>query len=191
MGRIGLREAVEVLERFIDASDRTRLRESSIAGFTQLLKLARARQDSGVECPCDCSGYPSPAVTVDLVVEDGDGRILLVRRGRDPYKARWALPGGYVECGENVLESARREAREETGLEVEIEGLVGVYSDPGRDPRGHTVSITYRARVDGDAVPRGGDDAAEAGFFHPEEIEGMELAFDHNAVIRDYLEARR
>lgn len=124
-----------------------------------------------------------PLVTVDAVVEQQD-RVLLVRRGREPFRGSWALPGGFVEYGERTEEAVAREVMEETGVAIELEGLLGVYSDAHRDPRGHVVSICYVAKGHGE--PRGGSDAAEARFFPLEALEGMSLAFDHAGIIRDY-----
>ncbi|MEK6977428.1 MAG: NUDIX hydrolase [Candidatus Hydrothermarchaeota archaeon] len=124
-----------------------------------------------------------PLVTVDAVVEQQD-RILLVRRGREPFRGAWALPGGFVEYGESTEEAAAREVMEEADVAIELEGLLGVYSDPHRDPRGHVISICYVARGRGE--PMGGSDAAEARFFPLEALEDMSLAFDHAGIIRDY-----
>ncbi|MEM2534555.1 MAG: NUDIX hydrolase, partial [Candidatus Nezhaarchaeales archaeon] len=82
-----------------------------------------------------------PLVTVDGVVVRSVGSIVLVRRRRPPYEGYWALPGGFVEYGETVEEAVKREVEEETGLIVDIKGLIGVYSKPDRDPRGHVISI--------------------------------------------------
>ena len=123
-----------------------------------------------------------PRLTIDSLIRDITGRLLLIRRGRPPFEGTWALPGGFVEYGETTEEACVRETREETGLAVEIEGLAGVYSRPDRDPRGHTVSVVYRCRaVDGDI--RGGDDAAEARWFTPDELPGIALAFDHAEIV--------
>jgi len=124
-----------------------------------------------------------PLVTVDAVVEQQD-KILLVRRGKEPFQGAWALPGGFVEYGESTEEAAAREVMEETGVAIEVEGLLGVYSDPRRDPRGHVISICYVAKGCGE--PRGGSDAAEARFFPLDALDGMSLAFDHAGIIRDY-----
>lgn len=124
-----------------------------------------------------------PLVTVDAVVEQQD-RILLVRRGREPFRGAWALPGGFVEYGESTEEAVVREVMEEADVAIEVEGLLGVYSDPRRDPRGHVISICYVARGRGE--PKGGSDAAEARFFPLDALEGLELAFDHAGIIRDY-----
>ena len=128
--------------------------------------------------------HRNPALTVDGVLIE-DGRILLIRRGREPFKGKWALPGGFVEYGERVEDAIIREFREETGLETEIAGLLGVYSDPDRDPRGHTVSIVYLLRRKGGEM-KGGDDASEARFFPLDNL--PEMAFDHEKIIRDAVE---
>ena len=125
----------------------------------------------------------TPKLMVDVVVPSEEGRILLVRRGSDPYEGYWALPGGFVEVGETLETAAVREAGEETGLEVEIVRLVGVYSDPGRDPRGHNVSCAYLARAR-DGEPSAATDAVEASFLDPSTVE---LAFDHKKIIADAL----
>ncbi|RMG15336.1 MAG: NUDIX hydrolase [Deltaproteobacteria bacterium] len=122
----------------------------------------------------------TPALTVDIVIET-DGGIVLVER-RFPPRG-WALPGGFVDCGERVAEAARREAREETGLEVELTDLLGVYSDPKRDPRRHTVSVVFLARAEG--TPEGGDDAAAARVFPLERLPDP-LCFDHRLIVDDY-----
>lgn len=131
-----------------------------------------------------------PRVTVDAWIEDDRGRILLVRRGRPPFKGRWSLPGGFCEWGEKTEESCAREAEEETGLTVRIGSVLGVYSDPRRDPRGHTISILYEARPIGGSA-RGGDDAAEARWFTVSEISSLDLAFDHGEIVRGQLARRR
>ncbi len=125
-----------------------------------------------------------PDLTVDAVVER-DGEILLVRRGNPPFEDRWALPGGFVEYGESLEEAVKREVLEEAGLGIEIKGLLGVYSEPGRDPRGHVVSVCYIAEA-GEGSEEGGSDAKEARFFSMGGIERDELAFDHAKIIEDY-----
>lgn len=125
-----------------------------------------------------------PAVVVDAVVEKG-GDILLIRRKNPPYEGRWALPGGFVEYGERVENAVKREILEEAGVKIEITGLLGVYSDPSRDPRGHVVSVCYTATTVDEV--KAGSDAAEARFFAPEGIDMDKLAFDHHSIIRDYV----
>lgn len=122
----------------------------------------------------------NPFPTVDVVVET-DGGVVLVER-RNPPRG-WALPGGFVDYGETVEDAARREVREETGLEVELTALLGVYSDPARDPRQHNLSVVYVGRAHG--TPRGGDDAARAEVFDPEALPAP-LCFDHERILADY-----
>ncbi len=127
-----------------------------------------------------------PRVGVDVVILKG-GRVVLVRRGNPPFRGRFALPGGFLEPGETVEQGARREAREETRLRIVLTGMVGVYSEPGRDPRGPVVTIAFRARPVSGTL-RGGDDAAEAKWFPAERP--PPLAFDHRKILRDALRGR-
>jgi len=122
----------------------------------------------------------TPALTVDALITDPTRGVVLVRRRNPPFAGSWALPGGFVEAGETCETACRREAREETGLDVEIVACLGVYSAPDRDPRGHTASAVYLCRVAG-GVLAGGDDAAEARWFA--ELDGVTLAFDHADVL--------
>jgi 8-oxo-dGTP diphosphatase len=130
----------------------------------------------------------TPEVTVDLVIEleDRAGRPIVVIRRRHPPPGH-ALPGGFVDIGETVEHAAMREAREETGLEVTLRELLGVYSDPARDPRGHSVAIVYVATATG--VPVAGDDAAGVIITDPEQ--SPPLIFDHGKILADYLARRR
>jgi 8-oxo-dGTP diphosphatase len=125
----------------------------------------------------------APRPTVDLIIEMTGG-IVLVERRFPPHG--WALPGGFVDAGERVAEAARREAREETGLEVTLTDLLGVYSDPGRDARGHTISTVFIGRADG--PPRAGDDAAQARVFPRDAL--PPLVFDHPTILADYARYR-
>lgn len=133
-------------------------------------------------CGRDLAFYKNPKPTVDAIIEVAGQGIVLVRR-RD-FPAGWALPGGFVEYGESVEDAARREAREETGLEIHLRGLLGVYSKPGRDPRGHTVSTIFVATASG--MPHAGDDAASVGIF-PIDRFPNDMAFDHAEILQDYL----
>lgn len=129
----------------------------------------------------------TPEIAVDVVIEllDRPGRpIVLIERKWPP--AGHALPGGFMDIGETVEETARREAREETGLDVRLTRLLGVYSDPARDPRGHTVSIVFVGTATG--VPRAGDDAGSVLIADP--ADPPALAFDHGRILADYLALR-
>ena len=132
--------------------------------------------------------YRQPALTVDAVVFDGLGRLLLIRRRNSPFKGRYALPGGFVEYGETVEMAAARELMEETGIGPSSQRLIGVYSEPKRDPRGHTVSIAYLMQV-GKAAPKAGDDARAAEFVS--DWRSKRLAFDHNKIVSDALKLMR
>jgi len=128
----------------------------------------------------------TPLLAVDIVILCGSG-LVLIRRDNPPYEGRYALPGGFVEVGESTEEAARREAREETGLEVEIRALVGVYSKPDRDPRGHVVSVCYLGR--GSGCLMAGSDARSAQIFPLDRL--PDLAFDHRIIIDDALHLRQ
>ena len=126
-----------------------------------------------------------PFVAVDGVVIK-QGRILLITRKNEPYKGKHALPGGFVEYGETVEEACIREVEEETGLKVKIKGLIGVYSDPKRDPRGHVISIAFLCEPIGGTVSASSDASTAKWIPLREVIEGRkELAFDHSQIIRD------
>jgi 8-oxo-dGTP diphosphatase len=128
----------------------------------------------------------TPLLAVDVIVELGTpARVVLVHRRHPP--PGWAIPGGFVDVGETLAQAARRELREETSLEVELTELFGCYSDPARDPRGHTVTVVFIGRARG--VPRAGDDAGEVALFDPAAL--PEMAFDHARILGDYLELRR
>ncbi len=122
----------------------------------------------------------TPVLTADAVILDPEEGVVLIRRGHPPFQGCWALPGGFVEVGESCAQACVREAREETGLEVEPVALLGVFSRPDRDPRGHTVSSVFVCRVVGGRLACG-DDASDARWFG--DLTGVELAFDHADVL--------
>ncbi|MEM3399623.1 MAG: NUDIX hydrolase [Candidatus Micrarchaeia archaeon] len=132
-------------------------------------------------------GKRRPFLVVDAIIVDGE-RVVLVRRKNPPFAGKWALPGGFVEYGETCEKACIREVKEETGLDVEILDLVGVFSDPARDPRGHTVSVAYQCRKSGGRL-KGSDDATEARWFDIKDL--PELAFDHELIMRGFLEKAR
>ena len=137
------------------------------------------------KCGTEVIRYVSPVPTVDVVIEvepeTGGKGIVLIYRRNEPRA--WALPGGFVDYGETLEEAAGREAREETGLEVESLAQFHAYSDPKRDPRRHTISTIFIAQAKG--KPRPGDDAERAGVFTEESLPPG-LAFDHGEILRDY-----
>jgi 8-oxo-dGTP diphosphatase len=122
-----------------------------------------------------------PPIAADVIAEIGTNIVLIERRN---FPFGWALPGGFVDVGERVEDAAVRELREETTLDVELRALLGVYSRPDRDPRGHTVTIVYVGRAHGE--PRAADDAKGIGLFPPD-APPAPLAFDHAEIIADYL----
>lgn len=129
----------------------------------------------------------TPLVTVDIIIEmrdRPDRLIVLIERKYPPHG--WALPGGFVDVGERLETAALREAREETSLVVELQGLLGCYSDPARDSRGHTVSAVYVANARGE--PQARDDARSLICVSPGAC--PPLAFDHALIIEDYLRYR-
>ena len=127
------------------------------------------------------SGYQIPSLTVDAIIKYEKG-IILIKRDNEPFKGDWALPGGFVEYGEKVENAVKREAKEETGLDVAIKDLVGVYSEPDRDPRRHTVSICFLVEGKGDL--NAGSDASTAIKKSFNQIP-QNLAFDHGKMIKD------
>lgn len=130
------------------------------------------------------SEYRSPAPTVDVIIELGgaDGGIVLIERKNPP--PGWALPGGFVDYGETLEQAAVREAKEETSLDIALVRQFHAYSDPDRDPRGHTITMVFVATAEG--VPQARDDARAVAVFPPEEVR-VPLAFDHRKILDDYI----
>jgi 8-oxo-dGTP diphosphatase len=132
--------------------------------------------------------YKNPTPTVDVILER-DSKILMVRRKKDPFKDRLALPGGFVNEGETVEDAMKREAMEETSLEVHPTDILGVYSDPRRDPRKHIVTVVFVGIIVGGEISAR-DDAASIEWVQIESIDQLEeqklLAFDHAQILRDY-----
>jgi 8-oxo-dGTP diphosphatase len=130
----------------------------------------------------------TPLLAADCVVVDRDRGVLMVQRKNPPYKGCLALPGGFVEMGETVEQAARRELAEETGMEATKLSLVGVYSKPGRDPRGHVCSVAFLADVER-AEAKAGDDAEAVAWI--KNFDDIEIAFDHREIITDALKLIR
>lgn len=126
----------------------------------------------------------NPLPTVDIIIEINDG-IVLIKRKNPPEG--WALPGGFVDYGESLETAAIREAKEETGLDIQIIRQFHTYSDPSRDPRHHTISTVFIAKANG--LPVAGDDAANAKIFNKSNLPGK-IAFDHRNILEDYFQRR-
>jgi 8-oxo-dGTP diphosphatase len=133
-------------------------------------------------CGADVTVYRNPVPTVDIIIHDPVLGVVLIARKNPPFG--WALPGGFVDYGETVEHAAVREAEEETGLEVVLTGLLGVYSNPDRDPRQHTMSVVFSAMAKDLTIIAAGDDAGEAKFFTLDSL--PELAFDHGEILADF-----
>jgi 8-oxo-dGTP diphosphatase len=126
----------------------------------------------------------TPKVVTDALILTEDGKIVLVKRKGEPFNGFYEIPGGFVEYGETVEAACVREAFEETGLKVEIVRLLGVYSDPKRDPRGHTAGVAYICRRVGGSM-RGSDETEDVRTFSKDEIRKLKLAFDHAKILKD------
>jgi 8-oxo-dGTP diphosphatase len=185
------RHAWDVLQRISDnaGGDVVRSsrggREGGVSELTELGEKILAEYDgkAGSLESQIANEWRKPSLTADAVVVEGD-RILLIRRGRDPFKDSYALPGGFVEYGERLEECVARETKEETGLECEVVRLLGVRSDPDRDPRGHFVTAVYLMRPKGGRL-KAGDDAKEVKWFSVDEVPPM--AFDHGDIVSEFV----
>jgi 8-oxo-dGTP diphosphatase len=134
------------------------------------------------------SEHRNPVPTIDIILQKGSD-ILLIKRKNDPFKDYLALPGGFVNEGESVEDAAKREAREETSLEIEPIDILGVYSNPKRDPRGHIMTVVFVGIIlSGSSRPE--DDSAEIEWVHLDETQNKKLAFDHKQILSDYSEWR-
>ncbi len=128
----------------------------------------------------------TPLLAVDIVTFLGEDKIVLIKRAESPFKGLYAIPGGFVEYGENVEDAAVREMKEETGLDVKLLGIIGVYSKPDRDPRGHVVSIAYLAEAVGGSL-KPSTETKEVKAFKIDEVP-ENLAFDHKDILEDGVE---
>ena len=129
--------------------------------------------------------YRNPFPTVDIVIELDKHGIVLIKRKNPPFG--WAIPGGYVDYGESFEDAAIREAYEETDLRVKLKRQFHVYSDPARDPRGHTVSLVFIASASG--IPKAKDDATDIGVFYRDNLP-YPIAFDHETILNDYFNGK-
>lgn len=129
-----------------------------------------------------------PSVTTDTIVIRGEGitrQVLLIKRKRDPFKNCWAFPGGFTEEGETLEQSAARELKEETGVDCQFLSQFKAFGDPGRDPRGRTITIVFYAYVDEDTEAVADDDAAEVDWFDLNRLPA--LAFDHAKILEEFI----
>lgn len=134
-------------------------------------------------CGKVCSCYRNPAPTVDVVIYAPDKGIVIIERRNEPYG--YALPGGFIDYGEQAERAAIREMKEETSLDVRLVGLLGVYSNPQRDPRRHTISTVFVGEAMAPDLLAAGDDAREARFYHLDNLP-RPLVFDHSRIIADF-----
>lgn len=130
------------------------------------------------------SNHKNPFCTVDVIIEITDGIILVNRKNPPPG---WAIPGGFVDYGESLEDAVQREAKEETGLDIQLIRQFHTYSDPERDPRHHTVSTIFIAKAEG--KPKAGDDAKEVGIFTKHTLP-KDIAFDHRQILEDYFDKK-
>ena len=134
--------------------------------------------------------YRNPIPTVDTIIQKGS-EVLLVERKKDPFKQTMVLPGGFINEGELAEDAAIREVKEETSLDIELENILGVYSDPSRDPRGHIMSTVFIGKISDKSdnkEPIAGDDAATTKWVDLESIEEETLGFDHQKILMDFKE---
>jgi 8-oxo-dGTP diphosphatase len=132
-------------------------------------------------CQNEIEMYQNPIPTVDIIIEINSQGVVLIRRKNPPYG--WAIPGGFVDYGESLEAAARREAEEETSLEITSLRQFHTYSDPRRDPRHHSISTVYVAKAVG--TPAAKDDALEIGIFKRSDLP-EDIAFDHRQILEDY-----
>jgi 8-oxo-dGTP diphosphatase len=128
--------------------------------------------------------YRNPTPTVDVILQR-DSKVLMIRRKKDPFKGQLALPGGFVNEGETAEDAMKREAMEETSLEVEPIEILGIYSDPKRDPRKHILTVAFVGIIVG-GTDKAGDDAESIEWVELADIERKQIAFDHAMILCDY-----
>ena len=137
--------------------------------------------------------YKNPTPTVDAIIQE-NSQILLVKRKKEPFKGYLVLPGGFVNEGERVEDAAKREIKEETSLDIELIDILGVYSEPERDPRGHIMSTVFIGKISkssdkADAIAQ--DDAVAIEWLNFESVDNTRIGFDHKKIITDYTKWRQ
>jgi 8-oxo-dGTP diphosphatase len=135
--------------------------------------------------------YKKPSLTVDILIFDkkNNKNFILIKRKNNPFKGHWAIPGGFVDYGESVEDAATRESKEETMVDISLTELFNVYSEPNRDPRGHTVTIVFLAIGDIN-MKKPSSDALEAEIFSKDDIDDLKIAFDHGKILHDIFEKK-
>lgn len=128
--------------------------------------------------------YKKPSITVDVVILNKNKEFILIKRKNSPYKNYWAIPGGFVEYGETVERAAIREMKEETNIDVDLENIIGVYSDPDRDPRGHTITVAFYGFGNIKNM-KADSDAKDIDIFSYDDLDNITLAFDHEKILKD------
>ena len=134
--------------------------------------------------------HKNPTPTVDTIIHQ-DSKVLMVKRKKDPFKEKMVLPGGFINEGETVEDAAVREVKEETSLDVELDNILGVYSDPSRYPRGHIMSTVFIGKISDKSdkkEPMAGDDAAAIKWVDLASIDEENMGFDHKKILMDYKE---
>ena len=134
--------------------------------------------------------HKNPTPTVDTIIQKGT-KVLLVERKKDPFKQMMVLPGGFINEGERAEDAAIREVKEETSLDIVLDNILGVYSDPSRDPRGHIMSTVFIGKISNKSdkkEPIAGDDAATTKWVDLVSIEEEQFGFDHKKILMDYKE---
>ena len=125
-------------------------------------------------------------LTVDAIIEDQEGNVVLIKRKYPPFQNYYALPGGFIKEGEKPVEAVIREVKEETNLDIKVESKIGIYTEEGRDPRGNVHTTAYKCRIIGGVSDlRGGDDSKDAELIPITELQNIELAFDHKKILSD------
>jgi 8-oxo-dGTP diphosphatase len=148
---------------------------------------------------CDkLAEYKKPSLTVDIIIfnesrdngiingidENNKNEFVLIKRKNEPFKNHWAIPGGFVDYGETIENAAIREAKEEVGIDVKLKKLLGAYSEPKRDPRGHTITMVYLAIGNFKEI-KPDSDATDAKIYSFDDIKSMKIAFDHSKILVD------
>ena len=133
--------------------------------------------------------YKNPGHTVIIIIEKNDC-LVIIKRNIDPYHGSLMFPGGFVEYNETVEHAAERESMEEAGVKIKLKEILGVYSDPKRDPRGHNISTVFIAKMIGGEM-KAGDDAGEVYLMKSEDIDTSQLGFDHALILGNYLKWKK